>query len=484
MDIVSYSVLSMENQRETILQLQEIVRKLPEFQDAQTRNQLISLPTGDGMALAFFGDPSYPLRSAQQISSALRGNSQLPLRMGIHTGPVYRVADINANRNVAGGGINFAQRVMDRGDAGHILISKAAADMLVQLNISWKSALHDLGEVEVKHGEKIHILNVFTKDYGNPQTPTRIRIGRQSAPSTEPNLGRLVAKLCNRRAQEDDFYHTFLDALEQHCGCPQIYLVPGDEGQCHESLVERLIYRVGLSTPLRDDSAAGRVKKLPWQYDGELQQRRMRLIYSLFESFGPRSSWKQFKQKDLSPQAFSDLLQQSSNSWITIQHDLHASRWDSLTTALVENYVTFWSEMPRCSERPPLLVFINVVFPHTGNRGWKNFRPGTVVATLRKKRIWTQLEALELKANAPCRVLAELPAVTREDVLEWFSLNHIYDSEEKRLRAVDRLFPRGSSSPRAMGEIETFCVEELRRFAEEKGYSGFGRKTELAVATD
>ena len=108
-------------------------------------------PTGDGMALVFFGDAEAPVRCALELSRALRHSPRIQLRMGIHTGPVYRVADINANRNVAGGGINIAQRVMDCGDAGHILVSATVAEMLSQVS-TWSSALHDLGETEVKHG--------------------------------------------------------------------------------------------------------------------------------------------------------------------------------------------------------------------------------------------------------------------------------------------------------------------------------------------
>ena len=122
------------------------------------------------MALVFFSDPEAPAHCALEISRALASNAELKLRMGIHTGPIYRVKDINAAGNVAGGGINIAQRVMDCGDAGHILISSQVADVLGQLS-SWSSYLHDLGQVEVKHGVSIHIFNLFTSDVGNPARP-------------------------------------------------------------------------------------------------------------------------------------------------------------------------------------------------------------------------------------------------------------------------------------------------------------------------
>src|SRR5882762_837080 len=133
-DIVGYSKLPMDEQEHLLMQFQDTVRQTAEFIRAQADDQLIRLPTGDGMALVFFGDAEAPVRCAVEIGRSLRHQPALQLRMGIHTGPVYRVADINANRNVAGGGINIAQRVMDCGDAGHILVSSTFADMLLQLS--------------------------------------------------------------------------------------------------------------------------------------------------------------------------------------------------------------------------------------------------------------------------------------------------------------------------------------------------------------
>ena len=141
MDIVAYSKLPMDQQRHLLEELQKTVRRTLEFARAKSADKLISLPSGDGMALVFFGDPEAPCRCALEVSRALRNNSETNLRMGIHTGPVYRVADINANRNVAGGGINIAQRVMDCGDSGHILVSKAVADVLAQVSrLEWLAA--------------------------------------------------------------------------------------------------------------------------------------------------------------------------------------------------------------------------------------------------------------------------------------------------------------------------------------------------------
>jgi serine/threonine-protein kinase len=172
-DLVGYSQLSMDVQRRHLDELQQAVRQSPRFRDAEQAGEIIRLPTGDGVALAFFGDPSAPAQCAVEIAAALRGRPHLRLRMGIHSGPVFRVADINTNINVSGGGINMAQRVMDCGDAGHILVSKTSADVLAQLN-EWSGRLTSLGEIEVKHGVRLHIYNLVTEAAGNAAIPKKV----------------------------------------------------------------------------------------------------------------------------------------------------------------------------------------------------------------------------------------------------------------------------------------------------------------------
>lgn len=180
LDIVGFSKLPMNEEREILRELQQTVVGSVAFGRAQRREQLISLPTGDGMALVFFGDLESPVRCALELSQTLlQRASRLKLRMGVHTGPVYRVADINSNRNVAGGGINVAQRVMDCGDAGHILLSGTAAEMLCQVTF-WNSRLHDLGEVEVKHGQIIRLFNLYDQEFGNPAVPEKVK-GKRKA---------------------------------------------------------------------------------------------------------------------------------------------------------------------------------------------------------------------------------------------------------------------------------------------------------------
>jgi hypothetical protein len=175
MDIVAYSTLLMDHQQRILDELQDAVRSTPTFARAEATDNLIRLPTGDGMALVFFENPEAPARCALELTETLRRrNSNINLRIGIHSGPVYRIADINTNRNVAGGGINTAQRVMDCGDAGHILVSQTTSEMLAQVS-AWNGALHDLGSTRVKHGQLIRISNFYIDGLGNPEAPKKLR---------------------------------------------------------------------------------------------------------------------------------------------------------------------------------------------------------------------------------------------------------------------------------------------------------------------
>jgi TolB-like protein/class 3 adenylate cyclase/Tfp pilus assembly protein PilF len=178
MDLVSYSRMPTDVQSRMVEELQALVRATPEFQKASEAKRLISLPTGDGMALVFFDYPRSPVQCALELAEALKQHPDIQLRMGLHSGPVYRVADINTNTNVAGGGINIAQRVMDCGDAGHILVSKSLADTLVELS-EWGKHLTDLGTHNVKHAVPVHIFNLYTGTVGNPRMPSKFRAKRK-----------------------------------------------------------------------------------------------------------------------------------------------------------------------------------------------------------------------------------------------------------------------------------------------------------------
>src|SRR5437868_4149779 len=173
-DIVAYSRMATDDQRAAIDELNQIVQSTDEYRQAQSENRLLKLATGDGMALIFYHSPEDPVECALEISRAIKEqHSNLRVRMGVLSGPVSGVVDVNGRTNVAGAGINMAQRVMDCGDAGHILLSKRVAEDLEQFK-HWRPHLHQLGECEVKHGKKIEIVNLFTTELGNSDRPQRL----------------------------------------------------------------------------------------------------------------------------------------------------------------------------------------------------------------------------------------------------------------------------------------------------------------------
>ncbi len=182
-DIVGYSKLLINEQGELLQQLNQVVRSTDQFRKAEAAGELIRLPTGDGMALVFSRSAEAPVQCAMEISQALRGSPQIQLRMGVHSGPVNQVTDVNDRSNLAGAGINIAQRVMDCGDAGHILLSKRVADDLAHYR-QWQSRLHDLGEFEVKHGVRVHVFNLYTDELGNPAVPEKLK--KESAAAAPP----------------------------------------------------------------------------------------------------------------------------------------------------------------------------------------------------------------------------------------------------------------------------------------------------------
>src|SRR6476620_2050772 len=179
-DIVGYSKLLIDEQRDYLHTLNEVVRRTDSFRAADAAGKLTHLPTGDGMALVFATTPDTPVSCALEISKALRSHPELQVRMGIHSGPVSGVVDVSGRSNIAGAGINIAQRVMDCGDAGHVLVSKHMAEDLEQYR-QWRSHLHDLGECEVKHGVRVSVVNLYTEDHGNPEVPQKFREARHKA---------------------------------------------------------------------------------------------------------------------------------------------------------------------------------------------------------------------------------------------------------------------------------------------------------------
>jgi TolB-like protein/Flp pilus assembly protein TadD/class 3 adenylate cyclase len=173
-DIVGYSKLSINDQHAAVEELNQIVRAAEQFQRADAAGRLLKIPTGDGMALVFYASPEAPAQCAVQISRALKEYLRLKIRMGIHSGPVSGVVDVNERANLTGAGINMAQRVMDCGDAGHILLSKHVAEDLEAYE-QWRPLLHDLGACEVKHGARVSVMNLYADEIGNPQLPKKFQ---------------------------------------------------------------------------------------------------------------------------------------------------------------------------------------------------------------------------------------------------------------------------------------------------------------------
>ena len=177
-DVAGYSKLSDNEQIELLRELNQIVRSTECFRSAETSGKLNRVPTGDGMTLLFFRSPEEPVQCALEISGALQEHPHIRFRMGVHSGPVNRVTDVNDKTNFAGSGINVAQRVLDCGDAGHILLSAHVAENLAEYR-HWQPYLHDLGECEVKHGLRLHLFNLCKENLGNPQVPGKLRRRRR-----------------------------------------------------------------------------------------------------------------------------------------------------------------------------------------------------------------------------------------------------------------------------------------------------------------
>jgi adenylate cyclase len=207
-DIVGYSKLLINEQSEQIQKLREIVRGTEQVRLAEAEGKLLRLPTGDGGALVFRNSPEAPVLCALEISKVLKSHPELKVRMGIHSGPVNEVTDLNAQANIAGAGINIAQRVVDCGDAGHILLSKRVAGDLEHYP-RWRSRLHDLGECEVKHGLRISIVNLCGDEAGNPELPEkfrRVKAKEQTTRGVAPAKSVAVLPFVNMSADKHDEY--------------------------------------------------------------------------------------------------------------------------------------------------------------------------------------------------------------------------------------------------------------------------------------
>src|SRR5437867_9258447 len=177
-DVVGYTKLSISDQHAAVEELTRIVRASEQFQRAEVASRLLRIPTGDGMALVFYTSPEAPAQCAVEVSCALKEHSRLQLRMGIHSGPVSGIVDVNERANLAGAGINMAKRVMGCGDADHILLSKHVAEDLEEYE-QWRPLLHDLGSCEVKHGVRVSVVNLYDDQFGNATLPRKLETVRK-----------------------------------------------------------------------------------------------------------------------------------------------------------------------------------------------------------------------------------------------------------------------------------------------------------------
>src|SRR5262245_65988642 len=174
-DIVGYSKLSINDQHAAVEELKQIVRASEQFQRAEAASRLLKIPTGDGIALVIYESPEAPVQCAVEISRALKEHPRLQLRMGVHSGPVSGVIDVTGRANLAGGGLNIAQRVMECSDAGHILLSKHVAEDLEEYE-QWRPLLHYLGTCKVKHGARVGVVSLHADQVGNPQQPKKFQV--------------------------------------------------------------------------------------------------------------------------------------------------------------------------------------------------------------------------------------------------------------------------------------------------------------------
>src|SRR5437762_773451 len=212
-DIVGYSKLLINEKSGQIQTLKQIVRGSKQVRVAEAEVKLLRLPTGDGGALVFRNSPEAPVLCALEISKELKTHPELHVRMGIHSGPVNEVVDLNEQANIAGAGINIAQRVMDCGDGGHNLLSQRVADDLAHYR-QWQPQLHDLGAVEVKHGVRLHVFNLYSEELGNPELPEKLRRAKQqTAPSTATRGEELWVAVLPYKSSGDAEMESFANGL-------------------------------------------------------------------------------------------------------------------------------------------------------------------------------------------------------------------------------------------------------------------------------
>jgi hypothetical protein len=286
--------------------------------------------------------------------------------------------------------------------------------------------------------------------------------------------------MCDRRAQEDEFKGFLIRRTFRNAGLAAFCVIHGDEGECHESLVERLAYQAELLARKKDGEERVPVKitKIPWQYEGSIEVRLRRLVSWLFERFW---AGRELRLEDTSAAALGELFASSFSSFVFLQHDIRAARWDDLTRSLILSYLRYIAEIPSAPDRPQVVVFLNVIYQHAPNDDWRRLllNPKALSRKLTKTRIQRDLAAIhtvysaqQAEGTCPFLLLDQLKPITRDDVLEWFSLHNILETEEQRLRATGRIFASADAvAPwKSMAEIETHLRHLQHSFLVERGF--------------
>lgn len=286
----------------------------------------------------------------------------------------------------------------------------------------------------------------------------------------EPNLGPLVSKMCNRRQQENEFYDFFVANLRQRPGCPQMFLIRGEEKECHDSLIERLV-----STRIKQvaekkwgaQTSAIIFKTPDWAYDGTLPERRLELKRAIFSEFDPA-----YMEDDLSAMALNRLSSLALSPVIAIRHRIHASRWDQVTGELLNWYLDFWAEIKDERAGPQFLIFLSVIYPRAQITPWWKSLMG--VKSFDKRSIEADVQAIASSGakRLPLLIIKELLPVQPHDVHDWFSRYNIFD-EKRRHELSEKIFETqggGRAEHLSMADIEHALYEIHQSYARERGF--------------
>ena len=321
-DIVGYSKLMINEQSDQLETLRRIARGTEQFRIAEAEGKLLRLPTGDGGALVFRNSLEAPVLCALEISKALKNHPELHVRMGIHSGPVNEVTDLNERANIAGAGINIAQRVMDCGDAGHILISKRVADDLEHYP-QWRSLLHELGECEVKHGLRISLLNIYDENAGNPELPAKMRQNKEETTTTTSDVS---------VRREEGFWIAVLPFKYSGSNADLTALAEGLTEDIVTGLSRFSYFKViARSSPSRfatdslDVRSAGKELGARYVMEGSLRHAgaKLRLAVQLVDTTSGANLWAENYERSFSPEALFELQDDLVPRIVSTVADMH-----------------------------------------------------------------------------------------------------------------------------------------------------------------